>query len=601
MSQESISIMALKRKKKIWMIAGGSLLAILIVLLVIANSVLSNMAGNILRENISSIDTTAYHVGFDKVKVNLFSRSVKVYGIRIEPTQRSLENVRLSRLAAPVARASIGLVHVGPVRILSLLRGRPPHIGEIRIVDPDITVYGPTGPFSGEREIPEGQTRSFYGSTGGNAPGEARLGALKVENARMRFIDHRKDRTVVETSGLYVMAYDLYIHHSADDSSTFLLDLEDGEINLQSHMMLLPGNLYTLSTGPLKASYGEGSLHVDSVRLIPEYSKEKFGDVVGKQTDRFDLFLENLALAGIAFDSLAEKKVLIDRVSINGPQADIYRDKRIPPDLKHFPKLFQTAVAALPFTLDIGQVEIANGNIKYEEIVEGAAVPGYILFDKSAVTISGISNRRVGGKKYGTILFDGSAMLMGKTAIKLNLSLPVGNAQEYFTFHGSVDPFTVGMLNPMIEPLAFILATEGHIKGVEFYGLARHDTAVGRMDFRYDGLKIEVLKKKKEADGIIVENKFLSFLAGALLHSDNPGSTGPERIGMMYAERDLNKGFFNFMWKTIESGLFNTMRPGKRHQANDMGWKEFKGGWEEVLQADRREATRGKSSPGRQK
>ncbi|MCD4724539.1 MAG: hypothetical protein K8R63_06810, partial [Bacteroidales bacterium] len=73
--------MALSKARKKWLIIGGSVLLILIILLIILNSILSNKADHLLREKLSSIDTTSYHVDFRKVRVNVFTRSVNVYDI----------------------------------------------------------------------------------------------------------------------------------------------------------------------------------------------------------------------------------------------------------------------------------------------------------------------------------------------------------------------------------------------------------------------------------------------------------------------------------------------------------------------------------------
>ena len=139
--------------------------------------------------------------------------------------------------------------------------------------------------------------------------------------------------------------------------------------------------------------------------------------------------------------------------------------------------------------------------------------------------------------------------------------LPVGNHAEYFTFHGSTAPFPATNLNPLLAPLAFVEATNGTINSTRFYAMAMNDTTVGRLEFKYQDLNVAVLKKSQENKGSEHENKFLSFLARTAIHKNNPHAKKPVRIARMSFTRDRNKGFFNYVWKTIQNGLITTLTP----------------------------------------
>ena len=107
--------------------------------------------------------------------------------------------------------------------------------------------------------------------------------------------------------------------------------------------------------GKLSISSREKNLTADSFALVPAYPIGKFGHVFGKQTDRFDITFEQLILHGIDYDSILNKKVIIDSIDIIKPHADIFRDKRVPRDLSIFPKLFQGAVSDIPMPINIGK------------------------------------------------------------------------------------------------------------------------------------------------------------------------------------------------------------------------------------------------------
>lgn len=578
--------MALSKARKKWLIISGSALLILIILLIILNSILSNKADHLLREKLSSIDTTSYHVDFRKVLVNVFTRSVNVYDITVKPADAALEEARHSRLASPVFQISVPKLKISGVSIMKAIKGKDIEVGKIILTDPDIKVYSAQGLFS-KKKSSSGNKSIFSSDTIVESPvKEASLGTFEIRNAHIQAIDLSKDKTVLETSELNILVDDLWLHQAEGDTLSHVLDISDCRISLASHQMDLPGNFYSVQTGPLEISYNDKEIRLDSIQLIPAYSEKQFGKIVGKQTDRFDLKIEQILISGLEFDSLIHKKLIIENIDINRPHADIYRDKGIPRDMKHFPKLYQTAVAGIPIYVKIGEINISEGYVRYKELPEGGSVPGMIMFDQLEVTVEGVSNDAEMIREGLAIKVDGQGLLMGKTKAKLQLHLPVGDPIERFSFYGSTETFAVNDINPMVEPLANFRATGGTINSVSYYAMTYNDTAFGRMEVLYNDLEILILKKQKEAKREIEQNRFLSFLAGSVIHKANPLKDKPHRISKMLFVRDLNKGFFNYMWKTIQNGLINAITPGKKKLSTDMSWPEFSNNWQQVLLDD---------------
>jgi hypothetical protein len=255
--------------------------------------------------------------------------------------------------------------------------------------------------------------------------------------------------------------------------------------------------------------------------------------------------------------------------------------------MKIFPSLFQTSIANLPLELNIDSVNLVNSWLKYQEMIDDTKVPGYVEFDQMNIKIEGINNHPEKIRQGQSMVVSARARLMKTSSIEAYFDLPIGRKDEFFTFHGKTASFPAKSLNPMMEPLAHVGFSKGNIERVEFYGLAKKDTAVGRMEFLYSDLEVMVIKKDKMKEGQVAENKFLSAVTKALLHKNNPLDGNAPRIGTMSFIRDPNKGFFNYYWKTIQSGLVNTILPGKKKNATDMDWASFKNQWQNVLLQDR--------------
>lgn len=46
-----------------------------------------------------------------------------------------------------------------------------------------------------------------------------------------------------------------------------------------------------------------------------------------------------------------------------------------------------------------------------------------------------------------------------------------------------------------------------------------------------------------------------------MVHKSNPGKSGKEREAILKFNRTIYKGIVNYIWKTIQTGLTNTIAP----------------------------------------
>jgi hypothetical protein len=69
-------------------------------------------------------------------------------------------------------------------------------------------------------------------------------------------------------------------------------------------------------------------------------------------------------------------------------------------------------------------------------------------------------------------------------------------------------------------------------------------------------LHIKVLKKDKENN--LKSKNLESIIADAAIKSDNP-LKGENRTGAIDFSRDTTKSFFNFLWKSVFSGVKKTV------------------------------------------
>jgi hypothetical protein len=151
---------------------------------------------------------------------------------------------------------------------------------------------------------------------------------------------------------------------------------------------------------------------------------------------------------------------------------------------------------------------------------------------------------------------DVQATIMDSCRAKLHMVYQMNDPENTFAVNGSLEPFNMHIVNPMLEPLASVGVRSGRVNTFDFSYTADRSMAVGQLFFGYDDLRISILENKK---GNIRESKFASFLANSLfLKTKNPRGKELEPDPIRFA-RDPKKSVLNYWWKAVFSGMRNTL------------------------------------------
>ena len=167
------------------------------------------------------------------------------------------------------------------------------------------------------------------------------------------------------------------------------------------------------------------------------------------------------------------------------------------------------------------------------------------------------TNMKSSARKIPDFNLNGTATIMDSCKIMTNMNFQMNDPENLFTVNGSLSPFNMRILNPVLEPLASVSIRSGKVDRFNFTFSADKTSAIGHLFFGYDDLKISVLETK---NGNIKEAKFASFLANSiLLRSKNPRGNEillPEKINI---QRDQKHSVLNYLWKSVFSGVRNTL------------------------------------------
>jgi hypothetical protein len=112
-------------------------------------------------------------------------------------------------------------------------------------------------------------------------------------------------------------------------------------------------------------------------------------------------------------------------------------------------------------------------------------------------------------------------------------------------------------LNPMLEKNAFVSVKAGMIKKVEFTMHADALQSRGELWLMYNDLEIAKLNSNDLDDSAFPE-KVISVIANLLIRKNNPEPKSGTKQSSMYWRRDPSRSIFNYVWKTILSGVKDT-------------------------------------------
>jgi hypothetical protein len=251
-----------------------------------------------------------------------------------------------------------------------------------------------------------------------------------------------------------------------------------------------------------------------------------------------------------------------------------YRDKTLPYPTNHVPiQLPVTHLQALPFTLTIDSINVQDAHIVYEEYV-GTITPkktrrkkygktirtGVVELSDMEGSIYNITNDPERIAKDQLMRVNATAQFMedgGKAHMEMSFVLNDPNNSHFY--EGWIGDMPLQKLNPLLEEMTLLRIVEGNSKGMYFRVVGNNDYAYGNMHFRYTNLVVEILKEKhKRKTGKLKKKTMVTSLANAVvINQDNPRMF-KLKAGTMYFERDYSKSPFNFLAKTILSGILSS-------------------------------------------
>jgi hypothetical protein len=319
------------------------------------------------------------------------------------------------------------------------------------------------------------------------------------------------------------------------------------------------GKLYHFEADKSVYSSADNRFTISGIRIIPNFSTQVHQQKVGFQSDYISGKIDSIQVVQPDARRWFDKEELAGKYAgIFGLNLDLYRDKKMPFDESRRPKMLQDLIKSIKVPIVLDSLSLIRSSVNYSERAATGEREGKIRFNDIRLCISPFTNMKSGSGRIPDFNLKGIATAQDSAFLKVEMNYQMNDPENSFSAKGSVAPFNMRIVNPVLEPLALITIRSGRVNQFDFDFSANRSSAEGQLYFGYDNLKIGVLELK---EGSTKESHFASFLANSLLlKSRNPRGKDRELLPDPIAfKRDQRRSILNYWWKSVFSGVKNTL------------------------------------------
>lgn len=485
-----------------------------------------------------------FHYGYESLKVDLIKRSV------------TFEKVNWKFPKDTTVFDQSGFIKqfkIGGISILSLVGGSNVRINEI--VFDSLSLLIRIEQFSKKDSMPDTEPFDFYSLIKGQVPGVA-INIIKIKNgnATWRDPENKKVWGKINKVQLSVNSFSLDSLTTAANNGWFsfqhvLLEGENGELYLAD-------SLHKVQTARIHLDYQNKKVIIDSLKLIPLFTKSQMRHVRKYETNRLELTAPRVTISGFDMQRMMVKNELrIENVLLEQVRLTTFRDKTPPPNPRYFPLFPQLALLGADLNLKIDSVSIRNAFIAYEQLSEKTHKAGTVFFEKIDAELRNITNDSVSHQHnaYATLQVSTQFMGLSPLAVHVVFNLPDPNGGHRVT--GTLGKLDLTLMNKVFEPLTAVSIRSGLLDQLNFNVRLNKHSSAGEVTFLYRNLKIDKLNENHLQDHDF-DNSIKSLIANTfIIKKSNPSGERDPRIGTIHVKRAREKSIFNFWLKSVLDGM----------------------------------------------
>ena len=390
---------------------------------------------------------------------------------------------------------------------------------------------------------------------------DVRLGVFEMDHFQL-LVEREEQDTLAQFTGNQLSLKGIRLSQAGDaDDAPFVPVLDSLELELHLQRSELGGGAYALSYDRFYYGHARKSLQIDNltVEALLEPSEMKSRHDFSYET--YGIALKDLKIEGLELESLFRGGELRMRsLTLDSVQAAIFRDKTLPYNTGKTVPLPTQSLSGLKFPLRIDTLRLRNGTLKYAETIPDSDELLTVELDDLQIALYPVVSGAVAGSEADTLHIDLSTHVLNAIPIEVAVRMPYGRDALHVTGHSSGSA-RLHTLNRTVYPAIGMKFTGGNLTGLHFRAAGNYRHIQGELTMLYNDMEVEFLKEEGD------RSKTKSMLANTAVRKSNPNRNGKTIVGVIEFDRVPYKGLGNYLWKTVQSGLVNSMNPvGKHHK-----------------------------------
>ncbi len=531
-----------------------SLIIVLLIGLVLflAKIFISNLVEDRIAKLINNNKSIQYATSVGNVKFKLLDRSITLSNIFIGlRSDVSLDSLSSNTENDSIKKITIGSVKVYDIHYLDYLRDKYIRFGEIDINDV----------FIKETNKKDGNTQN---SKQDNQPID--LDSIYIKGISGFEID-RFNFNNIQFTVVDSISYKPIFQHKPTSfnldgfqlkkvhDQIFKIELIDNIYKVNDIALSVSNENYNLAIEEFNLNTKTFDIQIKGLKLEPFAGKIALANKFKYNDPVLNFDVELIQLYRFDLSRLLKKQqVFIDSIFISKGSFEFYKDKRKPFNEKIAKKLPQQLLKEMKTPIFIDNIELDDCLLLAENRFPHKEMKMKLSINSIHGKLKNISNI----KEYTNtpMTLNTQAKLLNQGHLNLNFVIPLNDDTNTFYFDGSLGFSKFSYYDKIIYPALGLKILKGNLDHLTFKAKANNYSASGTMKMLYQDLDAVVYRNKTHE-----KSKLLSWAITQVLHNSNPIKNKDVRIAKMYHKHEKFMGFGSYIWKTLQSGIVNTLSP----------------------------------------
>ncbi|RZM26696.1 MAG: hypothetical protein EOO88_16070 [Pedobacter sp.] len=506
-----------------------------------------------------------YRIEFSDIRTNVITGNASLINVQIIPNNNVLKKLTTEKRAPNnVYTIKLSRLMIRGFHPMMLFRDRTLHIDLIRLDNPSVEMVNKQLDFN-EGKLPRPR-KSPYGYISKFLK-ELRVEEIAFKDIKFKYVNENLPVPEADSlSNLDITLTDWLIDKNSATDPKRLYLLKDIAVNINDYTYATPDSLYHINVNKLDFRASTGKLRIKKFGLVPRYPEMEFSRVAGYSKDRYTISFNDINLSGIDFPLyILKQELLAEEMNLTNGFVAVFSDNtasgnpaKEPPRVKKgkYPHQLLQTVKGL---ITVKKLNLDNVHISYAAFDPDSRERGVITFENTSGVITNATNSAK--FKAANPITDAklTSNLMGRGALDVNFKFDLSAKDGAFAYSGTLKNMEGKLLNRITRPLGMLEVRSGFVHELKFDLKANDSIAKGKLDFRYEGLAINLFKRDEEEDKL-VKRGWLSFLANNMvINTSNPDYKGKFTPAVINYKREPTASFFRFIYRSLYEGIRNSI------------------------------------------